>query len=136
MLPKQARGTLSKHITKPLAQVAAPPSTKTQTFPSFPNLFFLHPLLVMFHICLQEDAHVWRGGPAHVLHPRGLGVRREQIRHRIRLRAHEAQERRLLEQGSSPQPRWHGKYRVGHQLSSKVLLKVVLAVLQSGGPML
>ena len=27
MLPKQARGTLRKHITKPSEQVAAPPST-------------------------------------------------------------------------------------------------------------
>ena len=27
MLPKQARGTLGKHITKPSEQVAAPPST-------------------------------------------------------------------------------------------------------------
>ena len=27
MLPKQARGTFKKHITKPLEQVAAPPST-------------------------------------------------------------------------------------------------------------
>ena len=31
MLPKQARGTYRKHATKPLEQVAAPPSTRCAT---------------------------------------------------------------------------------------------------------
>ena len=30
MLPKQARGTLRKHVTKPLEQVATPPSSTIQ----------------------------------------------------------------------------------------------------------
>ena len=34
MLPKQARGTLRKHITKPFKQVAAPPSNRLRHFQS------------------------------------------------------------------------------------------------------
>ena len=33
MLPKQARGTFRKHITKPLEQVATPPTTLDSMMP-------------------------------------------------------------------------------------------------------